>query len=70
MKTRILTKLLYALMVTMLLTSCDEHFEEDFSWHSWMPGMVYSTNGDVTTYDKCIADGNTLPLTSMLVMES
>ena len=35
MKTRILTKVLYALMATMLLTSCDEHFEEDFSWHSW-----------------------------------
>ena len=24
-----------------------------------MPGMVYSTNGDVTTYDKCIENGNT-----------
>ena len=59
MKTRIFTKLLYALMATMLLTSCDEHFEEDFSWHSWMPGMVYSTNGDVTTYEKCIENGNT-----------
>ena len=44
MKTRIFTKLFYALLATMLLTSCDEHFEEDFSWHSWMPGMVYSTN--------------------------
>ena len=59
MKTRIFTKLFYALLATMLLTSCDEHFEEDFSWHSWMPGMVYSTNGDVTTYDKCIENGNT-----------
>ena len=59
MKTRIFTKLFYALLATMLLTSCDEHFEEDYSWHSWMPGMVYSTNGDVTTYDKCIENGNT-----------
>ena len=49
MKTRLFTKLFYAILATMLLTSCDEHFEEDFSWHSWMPGMVYSTNGDVTT---------------------
>ena len=59
MKKRIFNKLFYALVATILLSSCDEHFEEDFSWHSWMPGMVYSTNGDVTTYDKCIADGNT-----------
>ena len=31
MKTRIFTKLFYALLATMQLTSCDEHFEEDFS---------------------------------------
>ena len=70
MKTRIFTKLLYALMATMLLTSCDEHFEEDFSWHSWMPGMVYSTNGDVTTYEKCIENGNTPEAVLFYVDES
>ena len=43
----------------MLITSCDEHELEDLSWHSWQPGMVYCTNGDVTTFDKCMADGNT-----------
>ena len=59
MKIRLFNKLFFALAAAMFLTSCDEHFEEDFSWHSWMPGMVYSSNGDVTTYDKCIADGNT-----------
>ena len=56
MKTRLFTKLFYAILATMLLTSCDEHFEEDFSWHSWMPGMVYSTNGDVTTFYVDAAD--------------
>ena len=59
MKTRIFTKLLYALIATMLLTSCDEHFEEDFSWHSWMPGRVCSTGGDGAAYEKCIESGNT-----------
>lgn len=59
MKTRIYHYLTCALASTMLLASCDEHFEEDFSWHSWQPGMVYSTNGDVTTYERCIANGNT-----------
>ena len=34
MKTRLFTKLFYAILATMLLTSCDEHFEEDFSGHS------------------------------------
>ena len=59
MKTRIVSSLWSALLAAFLLISCDEHFEEDFSWHSWQPGMVYCTNGDVAAYDKCIADGNT-----------
>ena len=59
MKTRIVSSLWSALLAAFLLISCDEHFEEDFSWHSWQPGMVYCTNGDVAAYDKCVADGNT-----------
>ena len=48
-----------ALMMSItMLTSCDQHEIEDLSWHSWKVGMVYSTNGDVTTYDKCIQNGN------------
>lgn len=49
---------LVAIVATMIFTSCDEHLEEDFSWRSWQPGMVYCTNGEVSTYDRCIADGN------------
>lgn len=47
-------------LVAMLpfVTSCDNHTFEDYSWHSWAPGMVYCTNGDVVTYEKCMADGN------------
>ena len=41
------------------LTACDNHPIEDLSWHSWMPGMVYCTNGDVVSYEKCAAEGNT-----------
>lgn len=59
MKAKLFHTLFFALAATMLYTSCDEHFEEDLSWHSWQPGMVYSTNGDVTTYERCIANGNT-----------
>ena len=39
------------------LTSCDDHEIEDLSWHSWEPGMVYATNGDVLSYEKCVAEG-------------
>ena len=42
-----------------MLVSCDDHIIEDASWHSWTPGMVYSTNGDVTTFEQCIEKGNT-----------
>ncbi len=41
------------------LVSCDNHTYEDLSWHSWTPGMVYCTNGDVVSYERCVADGNT-----------
>lgn len=51
---------LFVGMVAMLpfLASCDNHTFEDMSWHSWVPGMVYCSNGDVTTYEKCMAEGN------------
>ena len=42
-----------------VLTSCDEHEVEDYSWNAWQPGMVYATNGEVSSFDKCMADGNT-----------
>lgn len=43
-------------LVAMLpfFTSCDNHTFEDYSWHSWIPGMVYCTNGDVVSYEKCM----------------
>lgn len=55
--------LLYGIIgtVTMMscLTSCDQHEMEDLSWHSWEPGMVYATNGKVSSYEECVANGNT-----------
>lgn len=45
--------------LSVMMVSCDEHIIEDASWHSWVPGMVYSTNGDVSSYEKCIEKGNT-----------
>ncbi len=45
-------------VILPFLASCDNHTFEDYSWHSWTPGMVYCTNGDVVTYEKCMADGN------------
>lgn len=59
MKKSIFINLCLAFVATMSFISCDEHFEEDLSWHSWQPGMVYCSNGEVSTYDKCVADGNT-----------
>ena len=38
-------------------TSCDQHEIEDLSWHSWQPGMVYTTNGDVLPFEKCQKEG-------------
>ena len=53
-------KFVMALLIgAAALTSCDQHEIEDLSWHAWKAGMVYSTNGDVTSYDKCIQNGNT-----------
>lgn len=46
-----------ALVTVPLLGSCDEHFYEDASWHSWVPGMVYCTNGQVMPYEDCAAAG-------------
>ena len=40
-------------------TSCDEHTFEDASWHSWTPGMVYCSNGEVMTFENCQKKGNT-----------
>ena len=59
MKARISNFLFCALAGSLLITSCDEHELEDLSWHSWQPGMVYCANGEVTDFDKCMADGNT-----------
>ena len=47
-----------SVMAALSLTSCDNHPLEDVSWHSWQPGMVYCTNGHVTTYEQCMEDGN------------
>lgn len=41
-----------------LFASCDDHVIEDLSWHSWKPGMVYCSNGDVGSYEECVAKGN------------
>ena len=59
MKARIYNYLFCAIAASMLISSCDEHELEDLSWHSWQPGMVYCTNGEVTDFDKCMAEGNT-----------
>ena len=59
MKARTTHYLFCALAASLLFTSCDEHEMEDLSWHSWQPGMVYCANGEVTDFDKCMADGNT-----------
>lgn len=48
-----------AVIMSVSLTSCDKHEVEDLSWHSWEPGMVYTTNGEVCSYEKCVVDGNT-----------
>jgi len=50
---------LSVMAIMSCLTSCDKHEIEDMSWHSWEPGMVYTTNGEVKPYEKCVADGNT-----------
>jgi hypothetical protein len=59
MKTRMITKLFALMGATMLMASCDDHYIEDYSWHSWQPGMVYCTNGEVASYEKCVSEVNT-----------
>lgn len=51
--------LLAALVSLQIFCACDNHTYEDASWHSWLPGMVYCTNGEVMTYENCISNGNT-----------
>ena len=41
------------------VSSCDNHIYEDASWHSWTPGMVYCSNGEIMSYENCVAKGNT-----------
>lgn len=48
-----------AALAALVFTSCDDHIIEDASWHSCTPGMVYSTKGDVATYEQYIKKGNT-----------
>ena len=35
------------LMSLPFVSSCDNHVYEDASWHSWTPGMVYCSNGEI-----------------------
>lgn len=51
--------ILSLLSALSLFSSCDNHVYEDLSWHSWTPGMVYCANGDITTYERCVEEGNT-----------
>ena len=47
------------LMSIPFVSSCDNHIYEDASWHSWTPGMVYCSNGEIMSYENCVAKGNT-----------
>lgn len=47
------------LMSLPFVSSCDNHIYEDASWHSWMPGMVYCSNGEIMSYENCVSKGNT-----------
>lgn len=47
------------LMSLPFVSSCDNHIYEDASWHSWMPGMVYCSNGEIMSYENCVSTGNT-----------
>lgn len=52
-------KYLFGLLaIASTSVSCDDHVLEDYSWHSWIPGMVYCTNGDIGSYEECVAKGN------------
>lgn len=56
---RKINHLLTALTTLLLFCACDNHTYEDASWHSWTPGMVYCTNGEVMSYETCMSNGNT-----------
>ena len=43
------------LMSLPFVSSCDNHIYEDASWHSWMPGMVYCSNGEIMSYENCVS---------------
>lgn len=47
------------LMSLPFVSSCDNHIYEDASWHLWMPGMVYCSNGEIMSYENCVSKGNT-----------
>lgn len=47
------------LMSLPFVSSCDNHVYEDASWHSWMSGMVYCSNGEIMSYENCVSKGNT-----------
>lgn len=47
------------LMSLPFVSSCDNHVYEDASWHSWTPGMVYCSNGEIMSYENCVSKGNT-----------
>lgn len=55
---RKINHLLTALTTLLLFCACDNHTYEDASWHSWTPGMVYCTNGEVMSYETCVSNGN------------
>lgn len=40
------------------ISSCDNHVYEDETWHTWTPGMVYCTNGEIMSYENCLSKGN------------
>lgn len=50
---------LLAILTIFSMVSCDEHHIEDISWHTWKPGMVYCTTGEIMTYDNVINKGKT-----------
>lgn len=52
------SKYLLLMLSVLGLASCDDHVLEDFTWHSWEPGMVYCKNGDIQTYEECMEEGN------------
>lgn len=59
-KTMKINKYIMGLLMSLpFVSSCDNHVYEDASWHSWMPGMVYCSNGEIMSYENCVSKGNT-----------